>query len=188
MWSGKSVNVVKHVWGDRGAQVRTWMALLCAPPCSNVSSHPTHPNCTLLQRLIPSHSSHLQVCAAAAALPQSVMNIGRVSLLRKHPLSVHNRAALQPRTAHPPNVHNRFQLTSFKWALKLSVESNTAKNLGRAFIAVELKVVDGADCVHTKAFELSLFQFQSWCVVSRSRPFVQLHRLSAVTFRTLDRF
>eukprot|EP00035_Acanthoeca_spectabilis_P034171 m.27518 g.27518 ORF g.27518 m.27518 type:complete len:204 (+) comp6440_c0_seq1:55-666(+) len=90
VWSGKSVNVVKHVWGERGAQV----------------------------------------CQAAASLPQSIMNIGR--------------------------------LVSFKWALKMSVECNTAKNLNRAFIAVDLKVADGADCVHTKSFEMSLFHFQNW--------------------------
>ena len=48
-----------------------------------------------------------------------------------------------------------------RWALKLSVESNAAKGLGRAFIAVEIKVVDGADRVHTRALELSLSQFQN---------------------------
>eukprot|EP00038_Savillea_parva_P009478 m.183799 g.183799 ORF g.183799 m.183799 type:complete len:204 (+) comp15942_c0_seq1:149-760(+) len=90
VWSGKSVNVVKHVWGERGAQV----------------------------------------VKAASSLPESLMNIGR--------------------------------LVSFKWALKLSVDSDSAKNLGRAFIAVELRIVDGADCMHTKSFELSLFQFQNW--------------------------
>jgi len=90
VWSGKAVNVVKHVWGERGGEV----------------------------------------VAAAAALPQAIMNIGR--------------------------------LIDFKWALKLSVESSTAKNLGRAFIAVELKVADGADQIHTRAFEVSLFQFQNW--------------------------
>lgn len=105
MWSGKSVNVVKHVWGDRGAQVRTWMALLCAPPCTAV-----------LQCLIPSDSSHLHRAPTSHLIPliplaglcrsRSVAAIGhehRSSECPQKPPSVRPQPCCSPATHGSPS-------------------------------------------------------------------------------------
>lgn len=44
----------------------------------------------------------------------------------------------------------------------MSVESSSARNLGRAFVALEMKVADNGNQIKTHSFELSLFQFQNF--------------------------
>jgi hypothetical protein len=53
-----------------------------------------------------------------------------------------------------------WQLVSFKWKLAVAMRSNTAKNLNRAYVAVEMVVADAAAKPATHAFELTISEFQ----------------------------
>lgn len=90
VWVGKAVNVVKHVWAERGATA----------------------------------------CSEVQRLSQDVLNIG--------------------------------QLVHMKWKLGLSTQSSLAKNMGRAYVAIELTLKDSADNTHIQSFELNLSQFKNF--------------------------
>ncbi len=52
------------------------------------------------------------------------------------------------------------QLVSFKWKLGVSIRSNNAKSLNRAFVTAELVVADSSSNTTTHVFELSVPEFQ----------------------------
>lgn len=60
------------------------------------------------------------------------------------------------------DVMNIGRLVSFNWKLGLSTESSLVKGLGRAFVAVEIKVVDSGANIVVHSFEMSLPQFQKF--------------------------
>eukprot|EP00041_Stephanoeca_diplocostata_P030731 m.937279 g.937279 ORF g.937279 m.937279 type:complete len:202 (+) comp23814_c0_seq4:81-686(+) len=64
--------------------------------------------------------------------------------------------------ALPQAIMHVGQLVGFRWKLAISVESSAARNLGRAFVALEMKVSDNSNRIKTHSFELSLYQFQNF--------------------------
>eukprot|EP00729_Bicosta_minor_P021919 gene21919-24859_t len=70
------------------------------------------------------------------------------------------RAAVQASLAH--DVMNIGRLVSFNWKLGLSTESSIVKGLGRAFVAVEVKVVDSGANIQVHSFDMTLAQFQNF--------------------------
>ena len=60
------------------------------------------------------------------------------------------------------DVMNIGRLVSFNWKLGLSTESSIVKGLGRAFVAVEVKVVDSGANIQVHSFDMTLAQFQNF--------------------------
>ena len=60
------------------------------------------------------------------------------------------------------DVMNIGRLVSFNWKLGLSTESSIVKGLGRAFVAVEVKVVDSGANIQVHSFDMTLAQLQNF--------------------------
>jgi hypothetical protein len=87
---------------------------------------------------------------------------GKAVNVLKHVWGGRGAAAISEAKALPQAIMHVGHLVDFRWKLCMSVESNSSKKLGRAFVAVEVTVADNADQLKTNSFELSLSQFQNF--------------------------
>jgi len=80
----------------------------------------------------------------------------------KHVWSERGAAACGEVQRLSQDVLNIGNLVHMKWKLGLSTQSSLAKNMGRAYVGIELTLKDSADNTKIESFELSLSQFQNF--------------------------